>query len=225
MTITRTFLLAAAVALWLGSTGFAQHSTGPAQGQSANPDGTITFVDVKPPPLATSQQYGTGWMIHIQDNTPGVPVPGVSNYAGFLFDLQYDGAELSSISASAVGIHVGVEAPGGPITNTVSFPGSQSVSVTQEPLAAWIAAADAQASGIFIQNSTLMPLVNVRLHAKNTTTANNSDIDVKVSQLGVIRHNIAQGVAVELKASDWVYLTNPAVGAATAPGRSAYTVW
>ncbi len=204
-------ICAAAVTVAVAGGAYAQHSTGPIAGM--DPVNPGDFNDVKSPPLATSQEHNTTWMIHIDSIATNPPTLGIQNYAGFLFDLQYDGEEMSFISLLPTGPHSGIEQPFGPITNTVSFNGSNNIMNTVEPLAVWVPQAIAQASGTVVDNSQVLSLFHVRLHAKNTSTANNSDIDVRISQLGVIRHNTQAGVVVTLQASDWVYVSGNFPGA------------
>lgn len=202
-----------AIAAACGADAYGQHSTGPKEGQNT----TGTFEDVKSPPMKESQIGDTTWMIHINGDpsTGGVAgvTNGMTNYAGFLFDLQYDGGETSFVGLSPAGPHTHIEPPLGVAKLEVEFQGSQDRWHVVEPLALWIAPDQAKGSGITLDNSQVTALMHLRFHAKNTTTANNSDIDIRISQLGIIRHNTEQGVTVRLQASDWIYLTTQDGGA------------
>ena len=192
----------------------AQHDTGPKTGfdPAAN-----RFVDVKGPRLSDSDTASTEWGIHIDDGS-GIATGGVPNYAGFLFDLQYDGGEVSDLSLAPLGIHAVFELPGaaGGLEPAPTFQGSNGQSIIVQPIAIWIQTFDAQASGLFQQNSQYLPLMSVQYHAKNTTPANNSDLDIKISQLGIIRHATGVGQVVQLHASDWIYAVSPNSDAAPA---------
>ncbi len=202
------------VVLLLGSgMAWGQNSTGPLEGTLS---ATADFTDVKSPPLKDSDTWGTTWMMHV--NVPNLPgATGISNYAGFLFDLEYDGHEVSSLIVSPGGHHVGIEIPGGgggtftsnAIGSVITFPGSQSSIQKVSPIALWIDPGLAIESGINLQNSQIITLMHVSFHAKSTTPANNSDIDIHVSQLGVIRHVpfTQSSQFAHLPASAWVYVT------------------
>ncbi len=211
---TRTGWSCVAVALLVTSMAVhGQNSTGPAGGVDP---ATGEFNDLKSPPLKTSDLWGTACMIHINDPNAPAGIPAITNYAGFLFDLEYDGSEVFDIGILPAGPHTHIEIPGlvpnspGFLTSqSWFFFGSDNQVHREEPLAAWINPAQAMASGIILDNSQVTSLVFVDFHAKNTTTANNSDIDIRVSQLGVIRHvpSIQQSQFAVLPASAWVYVT------------------
>ncbi len=209
----RSTVTAVAVSWCLVASAHGQHGTGPTNGFDTDAD---KFVDVKSPPLKESDTWGTLWSIHINDNQGPAP-GGVSNYAGFLFDLQYDGGEVSSLTMFPSGPHAVFSLPGGGVADTLSFAGSDGNHHTVQPLAVWVDPAVAVGSGTFLPNSQVTSLFFVEFHAKNTTPANNSDLDIHISQLGVIRHNVDQGVVVTLQASDWVYLVANQPGASFAP--------
>ncbi len=197
-----------AVLLLLASAmAWGQNSTGPKRGINSL---TNEFNDVKSPPLQESDIWGTTWMIHIEaPNLPG-GTGAITNYAGFLFDLQYDGHEVSELGVLPSGPHVALELPGaGGLTDFALFLGSNSTVQRVEPVAAWIDPGLAIQSGMTLPNSLVTTLVHVTFHAKNTTTAYNSDTDIHISQLGVIRH-VPFGQTsqiVSLPASAWVYAT------------------
>lgn len=171
------------------------------------------FEDVKSPPLATSEPFQTTWALHA--------VGAVSNYAGFLFSLTYDSHEMSFLSVHEVGIHTGgIEYDGG-LVSGVTFPGSQSGMEMVLPIAVWIDPSSAMYSGIPLVTSSLVPLFQVVGHAKNTTTAYNSDVDIVASGLYILHNNEAQsGVPVNIDL--WVYVNTGLTNWTSVPGQG---VW
>jgi hypothetical protein len=179
-------------------------SSGPIRGWNG-----VYFGDVKSPPLQDSQFWGTTWAMHITF--------AFTNYAGFLFDLRYDGHETSFVRLSPAGPHVGFEVPGAlGLYPVVDFPGSQSSPQVVSPIAAWIDPIIAQQSGIFVSSSQIVPLFHISGHAKNTTPLNNSDIDVTVSAWQIL--HIVNSGQYHLGSSTWVYL-DAAGGWAHEPGQ------
>jgi hypothetical protein len=129
-----------------------------------------------------------------------------SNYAGFLFDLQYDSHELSQIGIFPAGPHVGLEVPEAMgLHPGWEYPGSQTEWQTVVPLAVWISPSQAAQSGMTVWSSSMYSLFAVTYHAKNTDPANNSDIDITVSPWQIL--HIVESGTYHLSASDWVYMT------------------
>jgi hypothetical protein len=62
-----------------------------------------------------------------------------------------------------------------------------------------------------LPTSYVLPLFQLTGHAKNTTPANNGDIDIAVSFLGVIQHNTATTV-FHFVNSMWMYVVPGAPG-------------
>jgi hypothetical protein len=154
------------------------------------------FEDAKSPPLRNSDTFATQWGMHITS--------AFGNYAGFLFDLQYDGNEMSYVNVTPAGPHIGIQVPGVPgILPGATFPGSQSSVQVVSPVALWIDPAVAAQSGIYLGSSSLVPLFNITGHAKNTTPLNNSDIDITVSAWQIL-HIVTSGDYL-LRPGSWVY--------------------
>jgi hypothetical protein len=186
---------------------------GPALADSSGPIAGYTgnfFEDVKGPPLAESEIGTTQWGMHVTF--------AFTNYAGFLFDLTYDSHEVSSLSVTPAGPHVGIEVPDTlGIHPGWEFPGSLTSTLTYVPLAVWVDPALAMESGISVNSSSLVPLFNVDYHAKNTTPANNSDIDVTVSAWQIL-HIVNSGTYF-VSASDWAYKTEAGLEYEMVPGQ------
>ena len=188
-------------------------STGPKDGYISGIAGDPKddfFVDVKTEPLSDGDTFSTTWAMHVRD-------PEV-NYAGFLFDIIYDGSELSSLSLMPAGIHVGIEIPGGNAGGPIGMmlpgiilEGSQAATTVEGPIAVWIDPMAAMDSGISLAASDLIDLVKVSGVVKNTTPANNSDIDIDIIARR-IKHVPGDPledppVPVLLMASDFLYIT------------------
>jgi hypothetical protein len=162
-------------------------TTGPLPGFLGAPP---WFEDVKSPPLTDSDTFGVEWAMHVTF--------AFTNYAGVLFDLQYDGSEMSSLVVSPLGPHFG---------NIYTLSGSQQSTQVAFPLSVWHP--NAVNSGTTVQSSSLVPLFAIEGHAKNTTPANNSDIDISISVWQIL-HIVSSGTYV-VNASDYVYVS-PAGG-------------
>ena len=170
-------------------------STGPIAGY----DGMSSFVDVKSPILAESDWFATAWGMHVTF--------AFTNYAGFLFDLRYDGHELSHIGVTPLPPHVGIEVPDVPgLHPGWDWPGSMTSPQTVVPIAVWISPGQAMQSGMTVNSTSLVPLFMVTGHAKNTTPANNSDIDITISAWQIL--HIVQSGSYHITQSDWVYKTS-----------------
>jgi hypothetical protein len=170
---------------------------------------TNTFADFHTPPLQESDVWTTAWGMHVTF--------AFTNYAGFLFDLQYDGHELSQIGIFPAGPHVGVEVPGVPgLFEGWTFPGSQSSPQVVSPIAVWVDPGLAQQSGITVNASSLITLFHMTFHAKNTTPANNSDIDITSSPWQIL-HIVASGT-FHLSESMWLYMSPGGDEFAPTPG-------
>ena len=172
---------------------------GPVAGDTTGPIGGWNgsfFEDEKTPQLFENDLWGTQWAMHV--------TYAFTNYAGFLFELQYDGDEMNSITVTPAGPHTGIEVPTAfLLKNSWVFPGSQTSPQTVPWIAAWVP--EAEGSGISVGVSELIPLVNFTGLAKNTTSANNSDIDVTLNAWQIL-HIVNTGT-FQVQASDWLYLT------------------
>jgi len=158
-----------------------------------------SFVDVKSPILAESDWFATAWGMHVTF--------AFTNYAGFLFDLRYDGHELSHIGVTPLPPHVGIEVPDVPgLHPGWDWPGSMTSPQTVVPIAVWISPGQAMQSGMTVNSTSLVPLFMVTGHAKNTTPANNSDIDITISAWQIL--HIVQSGSYHITQSDWVYKTS-----------------
>ncbi len=167
-------------------------STGPVGGY----DGIDSFDDVYTPPLQDSDWYTTTWGMHV--------TYAFTNYAGMLFDLQYDSHELSQVIVSPAGPHNKLEVPDTTgLYDSWEFPGSQSDWQVVFPLAVWVPGA--AASGINVNSSSMYPLFNLDFHAKNTTIANNGDIDITASVWQIL--HIVESASYNIAASDYFYKT------------------
>jgi hypothetical protein len=160
-----------------------------------------TFQDVKSEPLEDSQSFSTTWAIY--------SIVPVFNTAGFLFSLDYDGHEMSSLTVTP---RPGLWMPDG----TVTLPGSESGMRTAR-LSLWVPMA--QSSGTWLPGSTLISLFHLAGHAKNTTPCNNSDIDITLDMWRI--HHFALAGPHIVGASTMLYLTSPSLSAtwATVPGQ------
>jgi hypothetical protein len=207
MRITAVALLAALV---FAATPALADSSGPAEGWNG-----VNYGNVKSPPLQNSQMWSTDWAMHITF--------AFTNYAGFLFDLHYDGNETSFVKLTPLAPHVALESPFMPgLHPALSFPGSQSSIQVISPIALWIDPVLAQQSGMLVESSVGYPLFSISGHAKNTTPLNNSDIDVRVSAWQIL--HIVQSATYHLGSSTWVYL-NPGGGWASQPGQGRWYHW
>jgi hypothetical protein len=209
---SRLSLLVAAALLFVWSALAAADAIGPLSG--FNP-ATELFDDVYSPPLTTSDTFATTWAMHVE-------APFIPHYAGFLFDITYDGHELSSLSLLPAPPHALVEPDYAPVPGLLpawTFQGSMSSSPHLSPLAVWIPPTSALNSGIQLPTSFVLPLFQLVGHAKNTTPANNGDIDISISFLGVIQHN-ATPATFHFANSMWVYVVpgSPGVYQWAAPG-------
>jgi hypothetical protein len=159
-----------------------------------------TFHDVKSPLLTEGQWFGTTWAVHST-----LPLP---NTAGVLFDLHYDGHEVSSLNVIP---HAGLWMPGG----APCLPGSQSSTQTVR-LSMWVP--NAQSSGTWLPQSELLGMFCITGNAKNTFTCNNSDIDITLD-IWRIRHIVFPFQYFEESA--YFYLTGTTLSAnwATVPGQ------
>jgi hypothetical protein len=166
-------------------------STGPIQGY----DGAGWFEDVKSPLLGESDWWGTTWGMHVTF--------AFTNYAGLLFDLQYDSHELSQINVFPAGNHMGIQGAGPGMYSMLEFPGSQTEWQTVFPLAAWVSGATQ--TGMTVSSSGLYPVFGVSFHAKNTDPANNSDIDISASVWQIL--HIVDSGTYPISPSDYFYKT------------------
>ncbi len=160
--------------------------TGPAAGFIPH---CKTFEDVKGEPLYESQWFGTTWAAYA--------VLPVFNTAGILFNLQYDGHEVSSLTLTPMG---SLYLPG---ASSVYLPGSQSSPQSQFPISMWLPGATS--SGTWVPASTLMGMFYVSGHVKNSATANNSDIDIDLDIWRI--HHVAIPGPHYFEDSVYVYLT------------------
>jgi hypothetical protein len=173
-------------------------------------DGSGWFYDVKSPPLQYSDAFHTTWALHVSDTQ--------WHYAGFLFDLTYDGEELSFLSLHEVSPHTAIEYDGGGLGSGVTFQGSQNSLQERGPIAVWINTEDAMNSGICVETSQLVGLFQIVGHAKNTTAANNSDIDIWADGW-VIKHKSDTVYSFYVPSSVYIYVTDSADGWETVPGQ------
>jgi hypothetical protein len=194
-------VLLLSAAILAGTTGSAvADTTGPIDGFDPV---NQTFADVKSPPLRDSEVFATEWGMHV--------TLGFTNYAGILFDLKYDGHELSALTLVPKGPHVKLEppppaaGPGGGLAENLTFEGSQSSPQTVGPIAAWIDPAVAQETGMTVETSTVVPLFLIEGQAKNTATRYNSDVDIHVSPWQIL--HIVEGANYNVHSSDWIYVT------------------
>ncbi len=220
-TCLRGRLIAAALLAFLWPTAVIQAQwhvdTGPVAGHAGGPElgGSGYFEDVKSAPLANSGMFSTTWGLHQSGLAP--------NYAGMLFNIVYDGHELSHLEVGPAQFH---DMWAGPATNPTTTPyvrleGSQSVTQSAM-LSVWHTAATN--SGTELSPSVLVPFFWLNGYAKNTTPCNNSDIDIYISPW-IIYHAGTQVsartnacyITVYFQASDYQYLS-AAGGWATALG-------
>jgi hypothetical protein len=172
---------------------------GPVAGDTSGPiagwNGSI-FEDVKTLPLSDTDFFNTDWGMHV--------TYAFTNYAGFLFELQYDADEMTNITFRPAGPHAGLEHSRQYLVRSILDYNDGTPNWGTPP--AWIAAwaSDATVSGIPVGTSELIPLFNVTGHATNTTPLNNSDIDVTLPEVWQILHIVNTGT-YQVKAGDWIY--------------------
>jgi hypothetical protein len=206
------------------------HQTGPLAGYlPPERSGDVYFEDVKSDPLRNGETFYTTWALHIGgDDSDGRPDGGLHNYAGLLFDLRYDGHELSDLTIWPIGFHKFIEVPSTMgLWDSWVFPGSQSSPQTILPVAAWIRTDFAMQSGITLgYPSSVVSLFGLAGHAKNTFTCNNSDIDITISAWQIV--HIAGAQFVQLGPGSWIYVTPGGTDLATVPGAGIWqqlTTW
>jgi hypothetical protein len=185
------------------------HFTGPLAGYDG---ATGQFADVKTPALTNTGTYATTWAVHFGDL--GFPF---DNYAGMLFDLKFDGAEISYLNLSLAGPHNSLTVQG--VTGVfigLSVQTPLSAQSTLSKLAVWHPSATN--GGTSVSASSIMNLFRLNGYVRNTTAQNNSDIDITIVPY-VIRHNQTSAMAV-LGQSVWMYRTS--LGGWAQPGQGTW---
>jgi len=184
----RVMIVLAGLALLAFGFGLADRAL--AEGGVENSTGGGVIVDYKTPPLQTSDVIDVPLTFH----APGL----VPNWAGAMIRVHI----LDNQEVDVDGITL---TDGTAITEPFGARSQNEQSAAQQ-FTFWHPSAPN--SGVALNQSQMMPVAKLTLHAKNTTPINNSDVDITVGFWN-IRH-LLPGLGssfIHLNASDYMYGT------------------
>jgi hypothetical protein len=168
------------------------------------PGAWAQFPVIKTPPLADSDSIVLPVSTHIPFAPPW------AGYAGAIVKTHL--LDNTEMDVTNVHFNLPVRTPSGTFPASVSIPnpfGQPSANFTSVPISVTYWQPNAQQSGISVMTSQNIPLATVTIHAKNTTPANNSDVDATFMFWNIwhIRGGTGSTTQVRLKPSDrlWVF--------------------
>jgi hypothetical protein len=168
------------------------------------------ITQIKTWPLAESQFY---W-IRLSNHIPFAPP--WANYAGAILQVHI----LDNQELDVTGFHprerFRTPMDTGPFPASTTYPspfGPPSSNLQSVPISLTFWNAQASMSGVPVSTSQFIPLATFDLHAKSTSTTNNSDIDLKFKAWN-IWHTLSgtgSSTLVRLEASDKIWVTSSIV--------------
>lgn len=174
-------------------------------------DGSKKKTPIKTWPLAESQNF---W-IRIENRIPFAPA--WAGYAGAILKLHIlDNQELDVTGfhpREQYRMHVSTMAIPGPLPASMNVPspfGPPSANLQSVPISLTFWNAKAQTSGVPVMASQSIPVATLDLHAKSTSTTNNSDTDLTFEAWNIwhILSTTASTTLVRLEASDKIWVTS-----------------